>query len=46
MLVTAAPHATVIGAADANNAGGAGLTVIILVCVVISDKENCTPRTR
>ena len=35
MLVTAAPHATVIGGADANTATGAGLTVIILVCVIV-----------
>ena len=34
-LVTTAPHATVIGGADANTAGGAGLTVIVLVCVIV-----------
>jgi hypothetical protein len=34
-LVTAAPHATVIGAAAANTAGGAAETVIVLVCVIV-----------
>ena len=34
-LVTAAPHATVIAGAAANTAGGAGLIVITLVCVIV-----------
>ena len=35
LLVTAAPHATVIGAAAAKTATGAGLTVMTLVCVIV-----------
>ena len=34
-LVSAAPQATVIGAAAANTATGAGSTVIVLVCVIV-----------